>query len=92
MPVLVNISMGAAALSALFVQVLALGNQTDFNNFCSVGLVLEVHDRSQQVQVKRWEIVIRYKGKKIKLRVVKHWKEVLEGEAVASPSLEMPKS
>lgn len=31
-------------------------------------------------------------GKKIKLRVVKHWKEVLEGEAVASPSLEMPKS
>lgn len=64
MPVLVSISVAAVALSALFVQVLVLGNQTDFDNFWSVRLVLEVHDRRQQVQVKAWEILIRYKGNK----------------------------
>lgn len=51
------------ALSVWFVQVLVLGNQTGLENFWSVRL-WEACDKRQQAQVKRWKILIRYKGTK----------------------------
>ena len=59
----VIVSMFVVAVSALFIQVLALRSWTDLDNSWSVRLLSGVCGARQQSQVGTWEILIRYKEK-----------------------------